>query len=73
MSKSDFIETEATVVVALPNALFKVKLDNGTELLAHISGKVRKNNITVLPGDRVVVAISPYDMSKCRIVFRIKK
>jgi translation initiation factor IF-1 len=74
MSKSDFIETEATVLTALPNALFKVKLDDtGTEIIAHISGKIRKNSINIIPGDKVTVAISPYDMTKCRIIFRIKK
>ena len=73
MSKSDMIETEGTVTVALPNATFKVKLDNGVEVLGHISGKIRKNSINIIPGDRVKVHVSPYDLSRCRIVFRIKK
>jgi translation initiation factor IF-1 len=72
MSKSDFIETEATVLVALPNTLFRVKLDNESEIIAHISGKIRKHNITILPGDRVIVQLSPYDLTKGRITYRIK-
>ena len=71
--KSDFIETEATVIAALPNALFKVRLDNGTEIIAHISGKIRKNSINIILGDRVKLQISPYDLSKGRIIFRIKE
>lgn len=73
MSKSDYTEIEASVLVALPNALFRVRLDNGVELIAHISGKIRKNSINIIPGDRVVVALSSYDLTKGRIVFRIKK
>jgi translation initiation factor IF-1 len=72
MSKSDFIEAEATVLTALPNALFKVRLDNEAEIIAHISGKIRKNSINILPGDRVIVQLSPYDLTKGRITYRIK-
>jgi translation initiation factor IF-1 len=73
MSKSDFIEVEATITAALPNALFRVKLDSGAEIIGHISGKIRKNAITIIPGDRVKVHISPYNLNICRIVFRIKQ
>jgi translation initiation factor IF-1 len=72
MSKDDFIEVEASVISALPNAMFKVRLDNGVEILCHISGKIRKNNITILVGDKVKVQLSPYNLSKGRITFRIK-
>ncbi|MBR5410149.1 MAG: translation initiation factor IF-1 [Clostridia bacterium] len=72
MSKQDNIEIEGTVVDALPNAAFKVQLENGKVILAHISGKLRMNYIRILPGDRVTVEISPYDLTKGRITWRSK-
>jgi translation initiation factor IF-1 len=72
MSKSDIIEVEGTVVDALPNAIFKVKLENGHEILAHISGKLRMNYIRILPGDTVTVELSPYDLTRGRITWRNK-
>jgi translation initiation factor IF-1 len=73
VAKTEPIELEATVVTALPNAMFKLKLDgSGTEILGIVSGKMRKHFIRILPGDRVKVEISPYDMTKGRIVFRQK-
>ena len=72
MAKKDVIEAMGTVVDAQPNAMFKVQLDNGFEVLAHISGKIRKNFIRILPGDRVKVEMTPYDLSKGRITFRLK-
>ena len=72
MSKQDMIEIEGTVVEALPNAQFQVELDNGHRILAHISGKLRMNYIRILPGDKVTVEMSPYDLTKGRIVFRYK-
>ena len=72
MAKKDVIEAMGTVVDAQPNAMFKVQLDNGFEVLAHISGKIRMNYIRILPGDKVKVEMSPYDLSKGRIVFRYK-
>lgn len=72
MSKKDVIEVEGTVVDALPNAIFKVKLENGHEVLAHISGKLRMNYIRILPGDKVTVELSPYDLSRGRITWRKK-
>ena len=73
MAKKDgVIEIEGSVVEALPNAMFRVKLDNGHEVLAHTSGKMRKNRIRVLAGDRVNVEMTPYDLSKGRITFRFK-
>ncbi|MBU5256326.1 MULTISPECIES: translation initiation factor IF-1 [Tissierella] len=72
MSKSDVIEVEGTVVDALPNAIFKVKLENGHEILAHISGKLRMNYIRILPGDKVTVELSPYDLTRGRITWRNK-
>ena len=66
MSKKDVIEVEGTVVEALPNAIFKVELENGHEVLAHISGKLRMNYIRILPGDKVVVELSPYDLTRGR-------
>jgi translation initiation factor IF-1 len=72
MSKKDIIEVEGTVVDALPNAIFKVKLENGHEILAHISGKLRMNYIRILPGDRVTVELSPYDLTRGRITWRNK-
>ena len=72
MSKEDVIEIEGTVVEALPSAQFKVELPNGHQILAHISGKLRMNFIRILPGDKVTVELSPYDLSKGRIVWRDK-
>ncbi len=72
MSKSDVIEVEGTVVDALPNAIFKVKLENGHEVLAHISGKLRMNYIRILAGDKVTVELSPYDLTRGRITWRNK-
>ena len=72
MSKQDMIEIEGTVVEALPNTMFKVELENGHQILAHISGKLRMNFIRILPGDKVTVEMSPYDLSKGRIAFRYK-
>ncbi|MCH2136388.1 MAG: translation initiation factor IF-1 [Phycisphaerales bacterium] len=70
MAKEEKITLEATVTEALPDTRFKVKLENGQEILAYISGRMRKFYIRILPGDRVRVEISPYDMSKGRIVYR---
>ena len=72
MSKEDVIEIEGTVVESLPNAQFRVELPNGHQLLAHISGKLRMNYIRILPGDKVTVEISPYDLTKGRITWRTK-
>ncbi|WP_055078594.1 translation initiation factor IF-1 [Lagierella massiliensis] len=72
MAKKDIIEVEGTVVEALPNTIFKVKLENGHEITAHISGKLRMNYIRILPGDKVVVELSPYDLTKGRITWRNK-
>jgi translation initiation factor IF-1 len=72
MSKSDNIEVEGKVVEALPNAAFKVELPNGKVILAHISGKLRMNYIRILPGDKVTVELSPYDLTKGRITWRSK-
>ena len=72
MSKADLIELEGVVVEAMPNAMFKVKLENGFEVLAHISGKIRMNFIRILPGDRVKVELSPYDLTRGRITWRDK-
>lgn len=73
MAKEDVIEVEGTVTEPLPNAMFKVKLDNGHEVLAHISGKMRMHFIRILPGDKVKLEISPYDLTRGRIVYRSKK
>ena len=70
MPKEDSIRVEAEVKEALPNAMFKVELENGHEVLAHVSGKMRMNYIRILPGDTVTVELSPYDLSKGRIVYR---
>lgn len=70
--KEDIIETEGKVLVALPNAMFKVELINGHTIMCHVSGKIRKHFINILPGDKVTVVISPYDLSKGRITFREK-
>ena len=72
MSKADVIELEGTVVEALPNAMFQVKLANGHIILAHMSGKLRMNFIRILPGDKVTVEMSPYDLTKGRITWRTK-
>ena len=72
MSKADMIELEGTVVEALPNAMFKVEIQGGHQILAHISGKLRMNFIRILPGDKVTVEMSPYDLSKGRITWRSK-
>ena len=72
MSKEDVIEVEGVVTEALPNTLFKVRLENGHEVLAHISGKLRMNYIRILPGDKVKLELSPYDLSKGRITWRAK-
>ena len=68
----DVIELEGTIVESMPNAMFKVKLENDHEILAHISGKIRKNFIRILPGDKVKVEMTPYDLTKGRITFRLK-
>ncbi|MDI6717124.1 MAG: translation initiation factor IF-1 [Actinomycetota bacterium] len=70
--KEEAIEVEGTVIEPLPNAMFRVELDNGHKVLAHISGKMRMHYIRILPGDRVVVELSPYDLSRGRIVYRFK-
>ena len=70
MSKEDVIEIEGIVVEKLPNAMFKVELENGHQVLAHISGKLRKNFIRILPGDTVTMEMSPYDLTKGRITWR---
>jgi translation initiation factor IF-1 len=72
MSKSDIIELKGTVADALPNTEFKVVLENGHQVLAHVSGKIRMNFITILPGDRVTVELSPYDLTRGRITYRHK-
>ena len=72
MSKQDMIEVEGTVTDALPNATFKVDIGNGHNILAHISGKLRMNFIRILPGDKVTVEMSPYDLTKGRITWRSK-
>ena len=70
--KADIIEVEGKVTETLPNAMFKVELENGVEILAHVSGKIRMHYIKILPGDRVKVEMSPYDLTKGRITFRFK-
>ena len=72
MSKADVIEIEGTVVEKLPNAMFQVELENGHQILAHISGKLRMNYIKILPGDKVKVELSPYDLNRGRITWRAK-
>ena len=72
MSKSDVIEIEGTVVEKLPNAMFQVELENGHEILAHISGKMRMHYIKILPGDKVTVELSVYDLNRGRITYRFK-
>ena len=73
LSKQDLIEMEGTVTESLPNAMFRVDLDNGFNVLAHISGKIRRNYIKILPGDRVKVELTPYDLTKGRITYRLRK
>jgi translation initiation factor IF-1 len=72
LSKQDLIEMEGTVTESLPNAMFRVDLDNGFNVLAHISGKIRRNYIKILPGDRVKVELTPYDLTKGRITYRLR-
>lgn len=72
MSKSDVIEITGKVIEKLPNAMFQVELENGHQVLAHISGKLRMNYIRILPGDKVTIEFSPYDLSKGRIIWRDK-
>jgi len=72
LSKEDSIEMEGTVTESLPNAMFRDSLDNGFNVLAHISGKIRRNYIKILPGDRVKVELTPYDLTKGRITYRLK-
>lgn len=72
MAKQDVIELEGTVLDTLPNAMFKVELENGHEILAHVSGKIRMNYIRILPGNKVTVEMSPYDLSRGRITYRYK-
>lgn len=72
MSKSDVIEVEGVVLEKLPNAMFKVQLENGHVVLGHISGKLRMNFIKILPGDKVTIELSPYDLSRGRIIWRDK-
>ena len=72
MAKEEAIEVEATVVELLPNAMFKVEMENGHTVLAHMSGKMRRHFIRVLPGDRVRVELSPYDLNRGRITYRLR-
>lgn len=72
MPKEDAIEVEAVVVEPLPNAMFRVELANGHKVLAHISGKMRMHYIKILPGDKVIVELSPYDLARGRIVYRVR-
>lgn len=72
MAKEDIIEVEGIVIEALPNAMFKVELENGHQILAHISGKLRMNFIRILPGDKVTLELSPYDLTRGRITWRGK-
>jgi translation initiation factor IF-1 len=72
MAKDDVIQFEGEVIEALPNTMFRVKLENGHTVLCHISGKMRMNYIRILPGDKVTVEMTPYDLNKARIVFRGK-
>lgn len=73
MGKQDVIEMEGVVTESLPNAMFRVDLDNKVNVLAHISGKIRRNYIKILPGDRVKVELTPYDLTKGRITYRLRK
>lgn len=72
LAKEEAIEVEAVVVEPLPNTMFKVEMENGHQVLAHISGKMRKHFIRILPGDKVLVELSPYDLTRGRIVYRLK-
>jgi translation initiation factor IF-1 len=72
MAKEELIETEGVIVETLPNAMFRVKLENGHVVLAHVSGKMRMNFIRILPGDKVKLELSPYDLNRGRITFRVK-
>jgi len=72
VSKQDVIEVEGTVIEPLPNAMFRVELENGHKVLAHVSGKIRMHFIRILPGDKVTIELSPYDLSRGRIVYRYK-
>lgn len=72
MAKEELIETEGTVIETLPNAMFRVELENGHRVLAHVSGKMRMNFIRILPGDKVKLELSPYDLTRGRITFRVK-
>jgi len=72
MAKEEAIEVEGTIIEPLPNAMFRVELDNGHKVLAHISGKMRMQFIKILPGDRVTVELSPYDLTRGRVTFRAK-
>ena len=72
MAKEEAIEVEGTIIEPLPNAMFRVELDNGHKVLAHISGKMRMHFIKILPGDRVTVELSPYDLTRGRVTFRSK-
>ena len=72
MAKEEAIEVEGTIIEPLPNAMFQVELDNGHRVLAHISGKMRMHYIKILPGDRVAVELSPYDLTRGRVTFRAK-
>ncbi len=72
MAKEDVIEVEGTVMEPLPNAMFKVELENGHKVLAHVSGKIRMHFIRILPGDKVTVELSPYDLTRGRITYRFK-
>ena len=72
MSKQDVIEVEGKVLEALPNAMFQVELENGHIVLAHVSGKIRMNFIRILPGDKVTIELTPYDLTRGRITYRLK-
>lgn len=72
MAKEDAIEVEGTVLEPLPNAMFRVELSNGHKILAHVSGKMRMHYIKILPGDKVTVELSPYDLTRGRITYRVK-
>ena len=73
MAKEDLIETQGTIIETLPNAMFRVELENGHRILAHISGKMRMHYIKILPGDKVTIELSPYDLTRGRITYRFSK
>ena len=73
MQKQNLIEMEGVITESLPNGMFRVLLDNGYDVLAHISGKIRQNSIRILPGDRVKIELTPYDLTKGRITYRLRK